>query len=329
MADRRTALRLGVFVALAGMLASGTAAAQGHGIWRHGIIKAKSDAGILMMATQGFAQKQGLDLKLLQFRNDVIEIQAMLSGEIDSYDGSAGAAITAAARGADVKVLGCQWPGVPYDIFVRPNIKTIEDLKGKTLAISSPGASPDIVAHAVLAKYHVPASEVKFANLGGDLDRFKAVVAGVADATVVSDEYEPIAGKEGVKVLLHTNDVVPEYMRICIFTTGATLAKRADDAAHFLAAEMQALHYALGHRDAVIKLTHAIIHDKPDDPRPGFIFDDAVKKKAIDPDLSLPVAKLRWMEERLVASHVLPHPYDVTKMIAPGPREAALKLIAK
>ncbi len=143
----------------------------------------------------------------MQFKSDVIEIQALLSGEIDSFDGSPGAAIAAAARGADVKVIGCQWPGVPYDIFVRPDIKTVQDLRGKTLAISSPGASPDVVARAVLAKYGVPASAVKFANLGADLDRFKAVVAGVADATVVTDEYEPIAAKEGVKVLLHTQDV--------------------------------------------------------------------------------------------------------------------------
>ena len=30
--------------------------------WRHGVFEAKSDAGILFMVTQGFAQKQGLDV---------------------------------------------------------------------------------------------------------------------------------------------------------------------------------------------------------------------------------------------------------------------------
>ncbi|HUZ74698.1 MAG TPA: ABC transporter substrate-binding protein [Stellaceae bacterium] len=317
-------------VAVAAMLAlAGTASAQDGKPWRHGIIQAKSDAGIMMMVTQGFAKKQGLNLELLQFKNDVVEIQAMLSGGIDSFDGSPGAAIAAAARGADVKVIGCQWPGVPYDIFVRPNIKTVQDLKGRTLAISAPGASPDVVARAVLAKYGVPAADVKIANLGADLDRFKAVVAGVADATVVTDEYEPIAAKEGVKVLLHTQDVVPEYMRVCVFTTGATLAKHEDDAARFLAAEMTAFQYALTHRDAVIKLTHKIIHDKPDDPRPAFIYDDAVKKKAIDPEFSLPVDKLRWMAKVLYDNHTLRQPFDVTRMIAPGPREKALALLGK
>ncbi len=92
---------------------------------------------------------------------------------------------------------------------------------------------------------------------------------------------------------------------------------------------MTAFHYALSHRDAVLKLTHAIIHDKPDDPRPAFIYDDAVKKKAIDPDFSLPVAKscAGW-RRRSYDNHTLPHPFDVTKMIAPGPREKALALVA-
>jgi NitT/TauT family transport system substrate-binding protein len=294
--------------------------------WRHGIIKAKSDAGIFLMITKGFAEKQGVKLEISEFGNDVIEIQAILSGELDSYDGSPGAAITAAARGADIKVLGCEWPGVPYVIYTRPTINSVQDLKGKTMAISAPGASPDIVARAVLAKYNIPLDAVKFANLGADLDRFKAVIAGVADATVVSNEYTPIAEQQGLKSLLRASEVVPDYMRVCIFTTGKVLAARGDEAAHFLAAEMQALHHALGHRDEVIALTRDVTHAKPDDARPGFIFDDAVKTNSIDPEISIPVSKLQWMEETLVKSGSLPHPYDVTKMVEAGPREKALKL---
>jgi len=297
--------------------------------WRHGIIKAKSDAGIFLMITKGFAQKQGVKLEISEFGNDVIEIQAILSGSLDSYDGSPGAAIAAAARGADIKVLGCEWPGVPYVIYVRPEIKTVQDLKGKTMAISAPGASPDVVAHAVLAKYGIPDDAVHFANLGADLDRFKAVVAKVADATVVSNEYAPIAEQQGLKALLRASDVVPDYMRVCIFSTGKVLAARGAEAAHFLAAEMQALHYALGHRAEVIALTHATIHDKPDDPRPGFIFDDAVRTHAIDPDMAIPLAKLKWMEETLVKRGSLKQPYDVSQMVDAGPRTEALKLAGK
>lgn len=297
--------------------------------WRHGIIEAKSDAGIIFMVTKGFAEKQGLRLELVQFKNDVIELQAILSGELDSFDGSPGAAIVAAGRGADIKLLGCEWPGVPYIIFVRPGIAKPQDLQGKTLAISAPGASPDVVARAVLAKFGIPLDSVKFANLGSDLDRFKAVVAGVADATVVSGEYTPIAEQQGLKALLRASEVVPDYMRICTFTTGKVLAAREDDAARFLAAEMNGLRHALGHRDEALQLTREVTGAKPDDPRPAFMFDDSVRTNSIDPDMAIPLNKLIWVEEQLVKYGNLPKPYDVNKMIAPGPRAKALALTGR
>lgn len=305
------------------------AAAQDKTSWRHAIIQAKSDAGIFMMVKQGFAQKQGLNLDLVQVKNDVIALQALISGEVDSYDGSPAAAILAAARGADVKLLGCEWPTVPYIVFARPDIKTPQDLRGKVFAISAPGANPAVVARAVLAKYGIPDAAVKFASLGADLDRFKAVVAGVAQATVVSNEYLPVAAKEGVKVLVRASTVVPDFMRVCIFTTASVLKTRRDQAARFLAAEMSALRYVLGHRDAEIALTHAIIHDKPDDPRPAFMYDDAVRNHSIDPDINIHRAKLQWMEAELVKSGNLTHPYDVDQMIDAGPRQKALQLIGK
>jgi NitT/TauT family transport system substrate-binding protein len=313
-------------IAAALVVAAGGAGAQQQ-TWRHGVIEAKSDAGIYLMITKGFAEKQGLKLEIAQFKNDVIALQAMLAGDLDSFDGGPGAAITAAARGADVKVIGCEWPGVPYGIFVRPNINSAQDMKGKTFAISLPGANPDVVARLFLKNANVSADDVHFANLGADLDRFKSVVAGVADATVVSNEYTPIAEKQGVKMLLRASEVVPNFIRTCLFSTGKDMTTRREAAVRFLAAEMTAFGYALGHRDEVIALTREITGAKADDPRPGFIFDDGVKTKAIDPTLGLPIDKLKWMADQLVAAGSLPGPYDVTKMVDAGAREQALARI--
>jgi NitT/TauT family transport system substrate-binding protein len=145
----------------------------------------------------------------------------------------------------------------------------------------------------------------------------------------VSNEYTPIAQQQGLKLLALAKDLVPQFMRICVFATGKTIAARPDDAAHFLAAEMAALHYALGHRDETLALTHDIIHDNPGDPRAAFIFDDAVQSHAIDPEMHIPLDKLKWMEEQAVRDHVLAQPYDVAKMIDPSVREKALALLAK
>jgi NitT/TauT family transport system substrate-binding protein len=314
---------------LALALIAGPAAGQGAKPWRHGIIEAKSDAGVFLMVTKGFAAKQGVTLEISQFKTDVIELQAMLSGGLDSFDGGPGAGMVAAAHGADVKIIGCEWPGVPYAVFARPQVASPQDLKGRLIAISSPGANPDVVARAMLEKYDVAAADVRFANLGSDLDRFKAVVAGVADATVVSNEYTPIAAQQGVKLLLQAREVVPNFMRVCIFTSAKTIAARGDDAAHFLAAEMAALTYVVSHRDETLALTREVTGAKPDDPRPAYIYDDAVKSKSIDPEMHIPMDKLRWMEEQALHDKVLPQPYDVAKLVDDSIRTKALALLGK
>ena len=141
------------------------------------------------------------------------------------------------------------------------------------MAVAAPGSLPNLLINAMLEKYKIPPSDVRFANLGGDLDRYKAVVAGVADAGVVAAEFMSIAPKD-VTMLVDGRDVLPNYVRLCLTMTGKTLAERRDDAISFVAAEMDALRFALSHRDDTIALTQDVIQAKPDDPRPAYAYDD-------------------------------------------------------
>src|SRR5260221_8260080 len=97
-------------------LASAAACAHAQGQpWRHAIIEPKSDAGFQVMAVRGgFAVKQGIDLKLPYFPNDVIALRGLLAGDLDSYEGGAATALIAAARNADIKIVGCQWQTVVH-----------------------------------------------------------------------------------------------------------------------------------------------------------------------------------------------------------------------
>ena len=323
-----TAGRLAAFATVV-LAALSSLSAQAQTPWRHGIIEAKSDAGILMMVTRGFAERQGLKLEILQFKSDAIGLKALLAGELESYDGALTGTVVAASRGVDVKLLGCHWPGLPHGIFVRNTVASVEDLKGKTFAISTPFSHPDVIARTLLARHNIDPAQVKFANLGGDLDRFRAIVAGVADATVISSEYAPVAEKNGIRLLIPARDVLPNYMRLCMFSTGRALAARREDAIKFLAAEMSALRHALSHREEAIKLTQEVTGAKPDDPRPGYIFDDAVRTSGVDPAISIPADKVTWMQELLVKNGQLQKPVDLATFGAHDIRAEALKRVQK
>ncbi len=309
--------------------AGGPAAAQSAKPWRHGLIQPKSDAGILMMAAQrGFFKKMGLDVEIVPVKDDQILLKAVISGDLDSFEGGPTGAMIAAARGADVKIVGCTWLMVPHGIFVHDTVTSMDQLKGKTIAISSPGAFPDIFAKGALAHFNIPADAVKYASLGGDLDRYKALVAGVVDAAVVSGEYAPIAAKEHIKMLVSAQEALPKFLRMCLTTSGATLKARPQDAAKFLAGEMLGLRYAVAHKDEAIKVTQQVTDIKPDDPRPAYIYDLAMAQHAIGTDVPIPMDNFNWLNSELVKVGSLSQPMDLSKVLDDKPREEALKLIA-
>ena len=103
--------------------------------------------------------------------------------------------------------------------------------------------------------------------------------------------------------------------------------ERGDDAVKFLAAEMSALRFALSHRDETIALTRELTHAKPDDPRPAFVYDDAIQHNAVDPTLPLPAEKIQWIQDQMVKAGRLKAPLDLKTVTAPEYREKALQVV--
>jgi len=327
-ANGKRAAFIGIVAAATICAIASPAAAQGK-LWRHGLINAKADAGIFMMvATRNFAEKQGLKIELLQFKDDQLGLKALIAGEIDSFEGGPQGVFAADSKGADAKILGCHWIVVPHGIYAKEGISKVEDLKGKSIAVSAPNSMPNMLAREALAKYGVADTDVKFAAVGGDRERYQALTGGVVDAAVVSNEYQPIAPKS-IHLLVAGRDAVPNFLRVCIVSSSTKLAARGDDAVKFLAAEMNALRFALENKDATVALTRELTNAKPDDPRPGFVFDDAVAHKAVDPTLPLPAEKIQWIQEQMVKAGNLAKPLDLKTVAAPEYREKALKLVGQ
>jgi NitT/TauT family transport system substrate-binding protein len=320
-------------VAAALMLAAAMAApagAEGPKPWRHGIIAPKSDAGFLLMAARrGFAEREGLKLDVLEVRDDQIGLKALLAGELDSYEGGVQGAIAADIHGGDVKIIGCHWPVVPHGLMVRLGIDTVPGLKGKSIAVSSPGSFPDMLARVALARFNVSPADVVLAAVGGDRDRYTALVGGVVDAAVVSNEYLPLPSSRNFKMLLRGSDGGTEFLRVCMFSTGKVLAARREDAIRYLAAQAKALRYAVSHREETLQLTREESDMKAEDPRPAFVFDDAIRTGAIAPDLPIPMDKLAWIQDQLVALGQIPKTGNLAAMVDTEIRAEALKRIGR
>jgi NitT/TauT family transport system substrate-binding protein len=316
-------------LAIAALLLAWPAQAQALKPWRQAMIQPKADAGFFLMAAKrGFAEQEGLKVDVLGVKDDPIGMKALLAGEVDSYDGVYGA-LAASARGADVKLVGCNWHAAPYVLLARAGIGKVEELKGKSVAASSPGTPPDMVARAALVAAKVPLDAVKIAAVGGDRDRFTALIGGVVDAAVVSSEYTPLPAVKNLSLLVEARQVLPKFLRFCTLVTGRTLADRREDVIRFVTAQIKALRYAVSHRDETIALAREATDAKADDPRPAYMYDAGVKPGVVDADMSIPVDNLVWLQEQMIALGQLAKPGDINKLVEPGIRQEALARIGK
>jgi NitT/TauT family transport system substrate-binding protein len=184
-------------------------------------------------------------------------------------------------------------------------------------------------ARVAMARFNLSPSDVVLAAVGGDRDRYTALVGGVVDAAVVSNEYLPLPSSKNFKMLVTGTDAGPNFLRVCMFSTGKVLAERREDAIRYLTAQSKALRYAVSNREATLKLAFQGSDAKADDPRPAFVFDDAVKTGAVAPDLPIPTEKIAWMQDQLLAIGQIPRAGDIATMIDAGIRSEAMKRVGK
>ena len=94
--------------------------------------------------------------------------------------------VRAADHGAAVKIIINTLAEPPYTIYAKPNIKTIADLKGKTISIGGVKDVTLIYMKGFLTAGGLKASDVDFMYAKAAGDRFAALAAGGVDAAILN-----------------------------------------------------------------------------------------------------------------------------------------------
>lgn len=319
-------MRLGVSL-LAMLVLAVPAAAQDLTTWRHGTVQAKGDAGFLFMAAEGdFGKKYGLDIDMTTLKGDTLLLKALLSGEIDSYEGAIGSPLIAASKGADIRVVGCHWQKLTYILFAQPEITSVADLKGKTIGVSAPGSQPDLFARAVLRENGIDGSEVTFVTAGSDSERIAALAAHVLDAAPSASEFAAKAEEIGVKPLVKAVDVLPDAMRRCFYVRAESIEKNPEQVAGFLAAELDAYEHSFANKEEMMALSRKIAKLPPESSEPEFVYDEVTSLDVVSDDFRVDVSKLVWQRDLLASVGSMDANFDPATILDLEPLEAAHKL---
>ena len=157
-------------------------------------------------ANKGFFRDEGLEPEIIGMRPPV-SITALASGDID-YTTVFGSVVRAAIRGLPVRVVASFIDGSTHALIARAEFKSINDLKGRTLAIGSYGASDDISARMMLKHYGIdPERQMKIVALGPDRARFAALKEGIVDVAVIAPPADSEGRKAGFNVLARAYEV--------------------------------------------------------------------------------------------------------------------------
>ncbi len=162
---------------------------------------------------RGLFKKYGLDVEIAEYRGSPTALKSLLAGEADVVLNLGGTdAIVAASKGAKIRLFVVLQPVTAYHFVARREAgTTFQALVGKTVAVSGVGAISYHIPRMVLERSGVDPDKVKYVAVGSPADRFKALVAGKVDATVVSNtEAAKLAAHPEIVSLAQVPKVLPE-----------------------------------------------------------------------------------------------------------------------
>src|SRR6266568_7572945 len=163
---------------------------------------------IFVADARGFFKDEGLDNETVVISGP-LSIAALLSGDVD-YSGAGGSGMRAALKGAPVKGIMFQADKVTFYLVVDPSIKSAADLKGKKIAIGTPGDTQDRIMTMFAERGGVAARDIIRISTGADTStRVMAVKSGAAQATTVDPGGLVFAQKEGLVSLGFLGDLFP------------------------------------------------------------------------------------------------------------------------
>lgn len=243
-------------------------------------------------AKKGYFKDEGLEVEIIAMRPPV-SITALASGDID-YTTVFGSVVRAAVRGLPVRVVASFIDGSTHALIARPEYKAVKDLRGKTLAVGSYGASDDIAGRMMIKHYGVdPDKQMKVVALGPDRARFAALKEGIVDVAVIAPPADAEGRKAGFNILARAYEIFT-FPFVGLGANAKKIAERPDEVKRTLKAFVRANRFIRDNRDESIQILSA--WGRTDRNSAAAAYDAAVK--VFNADGSIPESGLKLVLEQ-------------------------------
>jgi len=192
----------------------------------------------------GIFKKHGLDVNVVYIEGTPKALMSLFAGELQVVAGTGPAVVQAKMRGADVTMIMGFEVFLPYYLIAIPDVKRVEDLKGKIGANHSAATSADFAMRLGLRNIGFdPERDVNLRVVGATNLRMLAMQQGQAQFTVITTTEREEAEKRGFKVLVDLASKRIPYPHSGLITSQRMLREKHDAMLRFGRATVEAIHF--------------------------------------------------------------------------------------
>jgi ABC-type nitrate/sulfonate/bicarbonate transport system substrate-binding protein len=236
-------IRLLSFLAFAGVLISSPAALAQKTVVAWTAVSALNSP-YWLMKEGGFFKQEGLDVDLIYIPSSATVAQAMLAGEVAVSAANSQVVADSGLQGGDLVSMGAIINVVAFYVMAVPEIKRVEDLKGKAVGVTRFGASTDFGLRMLLSKYGLTAGrDVPVLQIGGMPEIASALSKRSIYAAPMSYPMAYVAEQAGVKMLANLAKEDIPFMHVGLTTTRKFLRENRSRAKAILRAYGRAVHF--------------------------------------------------------------------------------------
>lgn len=245
---------------------------------------------------KGYWRDEGLDVELILARA-APSIQAVIAGNVE-FGTAGGSALLPISRGLPMTFLFATFDRANFSLYAMPQIRSVRELKGKKIGISSFGSGPDSLVRDFLADHGIDGGrDATILAVGSGMERFIALKTGSVDAAMLSPSAYIMAEEGGFRELVSfvkQRDYV--YLQGGIIARNSLLKSDPALVEKFIRAALKALWYVQTNRPQTIGILSRLLKIKQeiatrvyDEIRPGVTQDGTVneeqQKKSLAPFL--------------------------------------------
>ncbi len=191
----------------------------------------------------GIFAKNGLDVQLVYFTGGTTAIMALVSGDVAITQNGGPETVNAYLRGSDVAYIAGTTVTLDYWLMSRSDIKTPDQLKGGSVAISRFGSVSDFIARFALQRIGlIPDKDVAIVQVGTTTDRLAAIAAKRVSATVLNPPSTFIAQKNGLNIIADVAALGLAFQQTGVLTSRRFIREHPDTVRRYVRSHVEAVH---------------------------------------------------------------------------------------